>query len=103
MPLPKLTEEQRQDALKKAAEARQKRAELRKQLKNGDVNVKDIISKTDDPIVSRMKVSSLLESLPGIGKARAQKIMQEAGISPTRRVQGLGSKQKEILISSVGK
>ncbi|MDI6816530.1 MAG: integration host factor, actinobacterial type [Actinomycetota bacterium] len=103
MPLPKLTEEQRQDALKKAAEARQKRAELRKQLKNGDVNVKDIISKTDDPIVSRMKVSSLLESLPGIGKARAQKIMQEAGISPTRRIQGLGSKQKEILISSVGK
>ncbi|HCG99227.1 MAG: integration host factor [Candidatus Aquicultor primus] len=103
MPLPKLTEEQRQDALKKAAEARQKRAELRKQLKNGDVNVKDIISKTDDPIVSRMKVSSLLESLPGIGKARAQKIMQEAGISPTRRVQGLGSKQKEILITSVGK
>ncbi|MBS3910148.1 MAG: integration host factor [Actinobacteria bacterium] len=103
MPLPKLTEEQRQDALKKAAEARQKRAELRKQLKNGDVNVKEIISKTDDPIVSRMKVSSLLESLPGIGKARAQKIMQEAGISPTRRIQGLGSKQREILISSVGK
>ena len=103
MPLPKLTEEQRQEALKKAADARQKRAELRKQLKTGDVSVKDIIGKTDDPIVSRMKVSSLLESLPGIGKARAQKIMQDAGISPTRRVQGLGSKQKEILISSVSK
>ncbi|HEY3374319.1 MAG TPA: integration host factor, actinobacterial type [Candidatus Aquicultor sp.] len=103
MPLPKLTEEQRAEALKKAAEARQKRAELRKKLKGGEVNVKDIINKTDDPIVSRMKVSSLLESLPGIGKARAQKIMQDAGISPTRRVQGLGSKQKEILISSVSK
>jgi len=103
MPLPKLTEEQRQEALKKAAEARQKRADLRKKLKSGEVSVKDVIAKTDDPIVSRMKVSSLLESLPGIGKARAQKIMQEAGISPTRRVQGLGSKQKEILISSVAK
>src|SRR3990172_85724 len=103
MPLPKLTEEQRQEALKKAAEARQKRAELRKKLKSGDLKVQEIIESTDDPIVSRMKVSSLLESLPGIGKARAQKIMQDAGISPTRRVQGLGSKQKEILISSVSK
>ncbi|HZD60484.1 MAG TPA: integration host factor, actinobacterial type [Anaerolineae bacterium] len=103
MPLPKLTEEQRQEALKKAAEARQKRADLRKRLKSGEVNIQDVIARTDDPIVSRMKVSSLLESLPGIGKARAQKIMQEAGISPTRRVQGLGSKQKEILISSVSK
>ncbi len=103
MPLPKLTEEQRQEALKKAAEARQKRADLRKKLKAGEVNVKEIINNVDDPIVSRMKVSSLLESLPGIGKARAQKIMQDAGISPTRRVQGLGSKQKEILISSVSK
>jgi hypothetical protein len=103
MPLPKLTEEQRQEALKKAAEARQKRAELRKKLKSGEVIVQDIINKTDDPIVSRMKVSSLLESLPGIGKARAQKIMEDAGISPSRRIQGLGSKQKEILISSVSK
>lgn len=103
MPLPKLTEEQRQEALKKAAEARQKRAELRKKLKSGDINIKDVINKTDDPIISRMKVSSMLESLPGIGKARAQKIMQEAGISPTRRVQGLGSKQKDILISAVSK
>jgi DNA uptake protein ComE-like DNA-binding protein len=103
MPLPKLTEEQRAEALKKAAEARQKRAELRKKLKSGEVDVKDIINKTDDPIVSRMKVSSLLESLPGVGKARAQKIMQDAGISPTRRVQGLGAKQKELLIGSVSK
>ncbi len=103
MPLPKLTEAQRQEALKKAAEARQKRADLRKRLKGGEVGVKDIINRTDDPIISRMKVSSLLESLPGIGKARAQKIMQEAGISSTRRVQGLGSKQKEMLISLVSK
>lgn len=103
MPLPKLTEAQRQAALKKAAEARQKRAELRKSLKAGKTGVRDVLGRTNDPIVSRMKVSSLLESLPGVGKARAQKIMQEAGISPTRRVQGLGSKQKDALVSQVAK
>ncbi|MHB0975720.1 MAG: integration host factor, actinobacterial type [Candidatus Aquicultorales bacterium] len=103
MPLPELTDAQRQEALKKAAEARQKRAELRKQLKGGQVKIGDILNKTDDPIVARMKVSSLLESLPGVGKAKAQKIMSDTGISPTRRVQGLGSKQKEALIGALSK
>lgn len=102
MPLPRLSEAQRQEALRKAAEARQKRAELRRQLKSGEANINDILNR-DDSIVARMKVSSLLESLPGVGKARAQKIMQQAGISPTRRVQGLGSKQKEALKSAVAK
>ncbi|MCL5292649.1 MAG: integration host factor [Actinobacteria bacterium] len=103
MPLPELTEAQRQEALKKAAEARQKRAELRKQLKAGQVRIGDVLKRTDDTIVARMKVSSLLESLPGVGKAKAQKIMSDAGISPTRRVQGLGSKQKEALVNALSK
>lgn len=103
MPLPQLTEAQRQEALKKAAEARQKRAELRRKLKSGEVKIADVLKRTDDPIVARMKVSSLLESLPGVGKAKAQKLMSETGISPTRRVQGLGSKQKEALISALTK
>jgi predicted nucleic acid-binding OB-fold protein len=102
MPLPKLTEQQRQQALRKAAEARQKRAELRRKLKAGEVSFTEVLNRRD-PIVLRMKVSSLLESLPGIGKARAQKLMKDAGISPTRRVQGLGSRQKEYLRSAIGK
>ena len=37
-----------------------------------------------------MKVSALLESMPGVGRVRARQIMEEVGISESRRVRGLG-------------
>ena len=46
-----------------------------------------------------MKVSIVLESLPGVGKVRAQKIMEELDISASRRVRGLGAKQREQLLA----
>lgn len=102
MALPTLSPEDRQKALKKAAEARQKRAELRAKIKAGDVNFKQVMAKSDDPIVARMKVSTLLESLPGYGKAKAAKIMEELAISESRRVQGLGARQREELMARLG-
>jgi DNA uptake protein ComE-like DNA-binding protein len=102
MALPDLTDEQRQAALKKAAEARQKRAELRAQIKSGEMSFADVMAKSDDPIVARMKVSTLLESLPGYGKAKAAKIMEELDISESRRVQGLGARQREALMERLG-
>ena len=44
-----------------------------------------------------MRVSAVLESLPGVGKARAAKIMERLEISPTRRVRGLGANQRKAL------
>lgn len=102
MALPNLSDEQRQDALKKAAEARQKRAELRAKIKGGDMSFKQVMAKADDPIVARMKVSTLLESLPGYGKAKAAKIMADLGISESRRIQGLGARQREALMDKLG-
>lgn len=98
MALPNLSDAERRAALKKAAEARQKRAELKRSLKSGSVSLKDVLSKSDDPIVGRMKVGNLLESLPGVGKARATKKMEDLDISPTRRVQGLGANQRQNLL-----
>lgn len=102
MALPNLSPEDRQKALKKAAEARQKRAELRAKIKAGDMSFKQVMAKADDPIVARMKVSTLLESLPGYGKAKAAKIMEELDISESRRVQGLGARQREQLMGRLG-
>jgi ribosomal protein S13 len=50
-----------------------------------------------------MKVSSVLESLPGVGKVRARKIMEELEISTSRRVRGLGAKQKDNLLDKFGR
>jgi hypothetical protein len=102
MALPTLTPEQRQQALAKAAEARKKRAELKGELKSGKKSLKDVLARSDDT-VGKMKVSNVLESLPGVGKVRAQKIMEELDISASRRVRGLGAKQRGLLLEKFAK
>lgn len=102
MALPNLSEADRKAALEKAAKARQARAELRQKIKSGSMSFAEVMKKADDPIVARMKVSTLLESLPGFGKAKAAKIMDELEISESRRVQGLGARQREMLMAKLG-
>ena len=102
MALPTLPDEQRKAALEKAAQARHARAELREKVKTGKVSLKEVLDSTD-PIAERMKVSALIESLPGYGKAKAAKIMDELGISATRRVKGLGARQREQLLEALTK
>jgi hypothetical protein len=103
MALPSLTPEQRQQALAKAADARKKRAVIKGELKSGALSLKDVLARSDDEIVGKMKVSAVLESLPGVGKVRAQKLMEELDISASRRVRGLGSKQRELLLAKFAK
>jgi len=103
MALPNLSDADRQAALKKAAEARAKRAAVRAQIKSGALSFADVLKRADDPIVARLKVSALLESLPGYGKAKAARVMEELEISESRRVQGLGARQRELLLERLGK
>ena len=102
MARPQLTDEQRKAALEKAAAARHARAELRESIKSGKVSLKEVLD-SDDPIAQRLKVSALIESLPGYGKAKAAKIMGELGISESRRVKGLGARQREQLLAALTK
>ena len=102
MALPNLSEADRKKALEKAAKARQERAELRQKIKSGAMSFAQVMGKSEDPIVARMKVSTLLESLPGFGKAKAAKIMADCEISESRRVQGLGARQREMLMQKLG-
>lgn len=104
MPLPQLTEEQRRQALEKAAEARRRRAEIKAQLKSGALSLAETLRRAEaDEILGKMKVSALLEALPGVGKVRAQKVMEELNISLSRRLRGLGDKQKDLLRERFGK
>lgn len=99
--LPSLTPEQRSEALKKAAAARHARAALRDDIKAGKVTMAEVFE-MDDDVARRMKVSALIEAMPGYGKAKAAKIMDELGISESRRVQGLGVRQREQLLARFG-
>lgn len=57
---------------------------------------------SDDVNVGKLKVVSLLESLPGVGKVKARKLMETIGIADNRRVQGLGAQQKQALLEQLG-
>ena len=102
MPLPPaLTPEQRQAALDKAAAARRERAELKEKLKMGSVNLRELLNLADaHEVVAKMKVLAVLESLPGVGKVKARRTMDEIGISETRRVRGLGDQQRTKLLEA---
>ena len=94
MALPPLTPEQRAAALEKAAAARRERAAVKNRLKYSSGSLAEVLEDGKaDPVIGKMKVSALLESLPGVGKVRARQIMERLGISETRRVRGLGSNQ----------
>ena len=104
MPLPpSLTPEQRQAALQKAAAARRQRAEVKEKLKMGSLSLRELFEQGDrDEILAKLKVVSVLESLPGVGKVRARRLMQELDISESRRLRGLGRNQREALLGRFG-
>ncbi len=103
MALPPLTPQQRAAALEKAAQARKERAEVKNRLKRGATTLAQILKEgqTDD-IIGKMKVSALLESLPGVGKVRAKQIMDRLNIADSRRVRGLGINQRAALENEFG-
>jgi len=101
---PSLTPEQRHAALEKAARARRERAEIKDHLKSGRVTLKELLIKAEsDEIVGKMKVLAVLEALPGTGKVKARRLMEHVGISETRRLQGLGAKQREALLEAAAR
>jgi hypothetical protein len=101
--LPPLTPEQRAAALEKAAVARRERAEVKNRLKHGGTSLANVIKEgQENEVIGKMKVSALLESMPGVGKVRAKQIMERLGISETRRVRGLGTNQIAALERDFG-
>src|SRR6266508_1105839 len=98
---PILTPEHRAAALEKAKEARAARADIKARLKMGSLTISEALN-SDDSNVGKLKVVSLLESLPGVGKVKARKVMDEVGIADNRRIQGLGTQQRQSLLSALG-
>ncbi len=97
---PELTPEQRQAALAKASEVRRVRAELKAKLKMRTITLSELfVLANNDDIVAGTKVLAVLESLPGMGKVRARRLMEEVGIADSRRIRGLGQQQRTALLA----
>jgi len=95
---PPLSEDQRREALAKAAEARRQRAALKDDLRQGTATLQELLDHTDDEIVGKLKVYEVLQTMRGVGKVRARKIMSRLDIAESRRMRGLGARQIESLL-----
>jgi len=100
---PQRTDEQREQALARAREARRERADLRAALRDRSLHPVEVILGSDTrPLWAGLRVTWLLECVPGIGPIRAGRIMDELAIAPSRRVRGLGERQRAALIAQLG-
>ncbi len=96
---PKLTAEQRQAALAKAAEARRARAEMKELLRTGSLTLSEVFERAEtDDIIAGTKINAVLVSMPGLGKVKAKRLMEEHAIAENRRIRGLGTRQREVLL-----
>ncbi|GIU93431.1 MAG: hypothetical protein KatS3mg011_2337 [Acidimicrobiia bacterium] len=96
---PQRSEEERAAALAKAAEARRVRAEIKQLLKTGSITFRELLDRAEsDPLIGGIKVASVLTSMPGLGKVKAKRLMEEHGIAENRRLRGLGERQRAALL-----
>jgi guanylate kinase len=93
---PRLSSRARRKAGEKAVLARQDRAKVKEQVASGELFFFDLF-KDERKSITRMKLVDLLQSVPGIGQARAQLIFERTKISPSRRIGGVGHRQIELL------
>lgn len=91
---PERSQEQRASALASAMRVRRERADLRRALKSGAARPRATL---DDDRYRAVRVRWFLESLPGIGSARAESMMAELRIAPSRRLGGLSDRQRHAL------
>jgi guanylate kinase len=101
-PPPKIDSNARRANGLKAIAARRERAELKRKLKSGALDLRSLLA-LDSGAKDRMLVMELLESLPFIGQIRATELMERVGISPRRRIAGLGTRQRHRLLELVEK
>ena len=90
---------ERAAALDEAKKSRQLRAHIKEQVKKGEFGVEEVLTLAgSNPAIARMRVLELLESISGVGKVRAEILMEKMKISPSRRIMGLGRHQVAALI-----
>ena len=80
------------------------RTDVMDRLKRGSTSLSQILQEAQaDDVISGMRVSALLESVPGIGKARAHQVMDKLGIAESGLVRELSAGQRTALEGEHGR
>jgi S13-like protein len=94
---PERSLDQRMEALKRANDIRVRRAQLKKDLKHGAVQIKDILREPPE-YVSTAKVFDILMAVPKFGRVKAARFLNQCRISQAKTVGGLSDRQRTELI-----
>ena len=90
--------DQRMDALRRANDIRVRRAKLKKDLKDGQARIEEILR--DPPeYVSTAKVFDMLMAVPKFGRVKAARLLNQCRISQSKTVGGLSERQRAELVS----
>ncbi len=99
---PTLTQEQRVLASRLAVANRRRRAEVKKQVKSGELTLANLFTLAEsEDCIAQMRAFDLISALPAVGEVKAAKIMAAGNIAETRRIRGLGPKQRELLFRAL--
>ena len=90
--------DQRMEALRRANDIRVRRAQLKKDLKNGRLHIEEVLS--DPPeYVSTAKVFDMLMAVPKFGRVKAARFLNQCRISQSKTVGGLSDRQRTELVA----
>ena len=100
MAVPHLDDDARRRALLTAAESRRERAGWKARLADGSAGLAELLAAAEQSqAVAGMRVADALGALPGVGPRGVERILESCGIAPSRRLRGLGARQREALLA----
>src|SRR5918912_633182 len=89
---------QRMDALQRANEIRTRRAQLKRDLKAGKISIHQLLSQPPE-YLETAKVFDMLLAVPKYGRVKANKVLTQCRISPSKTIGGLSERQRAELVS----
>jgi len=85
------------EALRRANDIRVRRAQLKRDLKDGRVSV-DAILRSPPDYVETAKVFDILMAVPKFGRVKAARFLNQCRISQSKTVGGLSDRQRAELV-----
>ena len=91
---------QRMEALQRANDIRSRRAQLKRDLKAGKVKIEVLLLDPPDYVQSA-KAFDMIIAVPKYGRVKANKILTQCRISPSKTIGGLSERQRGELVSQL--
>lgn len=97
---PERSLDQRKDALQRANDVRIRRAQLKRDLKDGRVTIGDVLREPPDYLLTA-KVADLLLAVPRLGRVKVNRLLTVCRVAQSKTVGGLSERQRTELVELV--